>query len=480
MNAHDWRCSACLRTLDRRGFLGFAGVSALSLEMGALDFASSLFAAEAPPTRKPRVQAIFIRPEGEQYWMSWPGASFDPQARQEAYTKTLTAAAKKAGIDLEIRPLALDEADDVAAFVEQTQKSPPDGLFMTVMHLKSWPRAEFVLRNRGEVPTVVFSPLGAGFAEQVRSVRALPKAFVAATQDPQWPAIGLQALATVAAMKRARLCMVAGEKTEDRTIKSLGATLRYVPLERWVQELQHVAATEQMQEIAKYFGLDAQRIVEPRMEDLLAAAKNYVVARRIMAAEKCQGISVDCFPLLNDRRVACGPCLAWAKLLDEGLVGGCEGDADAAVSLLLSGQLLGRPGFMQDPAPNTVRNTLVGSHCTCPTRLEGPEGPRAPFILRNQAESATGVALQVLWRPGQEVTIMKFLAPDRLALATGRVVENVEGAAATACRTAVEVQVDGLPDPCNVKNNHQVFLAGKWDQPLRTYAELSGLKPTPI
>ena len=112
-------------------------------------------------------------------------------------------------------------------------------------------------------------------------------------------------------------------------------------MERWIQELTKVDTTEEMQAIADYYAKEAKKIVEPKKEDLLAAAKNYVVARRIMAAEKCQGISVDCFPLLNERRIACGPCLAWSKLLDEGMVGGCEGDADAAVSLLLAGSLLG-------------------------------------------------------------------------------------------------------------------------------------------
>ena len=75
---------------------------------------------------------------------------------------------------------------------------------------------------------------------------------------------------------------------------------------------------------------------------------------------------------------------------------------------------------------------------------------------------------------------MKFQAPDTIALGTGRVVDNVAGAAATACRTSVEVKVDGLADARNVKDNHQLFLCGKWDEPLKAYAELAGLKVAPI
>jgi len=474
--AGDLENSSRFGTMGRRELLVLAGASTLSLKLGTLDFASSLFAGQGPVVRKPRVQVVFLRPEGDRFWMSWPGASFNVQARQAEYTKTLVGAANKLGVDLEVRPLPLDDADAIATFLEQTSKSPPDGIFINVMHLKSWPKAEYLVKNRGSVPTVVFSPLGTSFAKQLQSVRGVPKTFVGATQDPQWPAFGLRLLKTVSALKQTRICMLSGNATEDRSIKSLGTLLRYLPLQRWVNEVAKVGSTPQMQEIAKYYAIEAKDIVEPKTQDLLAAAKNYVAARRLMAAEKCQGISVDCFPLLDNHRVACGPCLAWSKLLDEGIVGGCEGDADAAVSLFLAGQLLGRPGFIQDPAPNTLHNTLIGSHCTCATRLDGFDKPHAPFVLRSQAESATGVALQVLWRPGQEITVMKFQAPDKMALATGRVVENVQGAAATACRTAVEVKIDGLADARHVQGNHQLFLSGKWDEPLRAYAELAGLR----
>ncbi len=480
MNAPDLQDLTRSRPVGRREFLGVAGASALSLKMGILDFASSLFAGETSAAGKPRVQVIFVRPEADRYWMSWPGASYDVPTCQAEYTKTLVEAAKKLGVDLEVRPLPLDDADAVAAFTEQAVKSPPDGLFVSVMHLKSWPKVEYIVKNRGSAPTVVFSPLGTALAKQLQAVRGVPRTFVAATQDSEWPAFGLQMLKTVFEMKRARLCIVAGKATGQRTVKSVGTTLRYVPLERWVQELARLDTTEEMHAIAAYYAKEAKKTIEPKREDILSAAKNYVVARRIMAAEKCQGISVDCFPLLHERRIACGMCLAWSRLLDEGLVGACEADGDAAISMLLTASLLGRPGFMQDPVPNTIRNTLIGAHCTCPTRLDGFEKPHEPFILRSQAESASGVALQVFWRPGQEITIVKFLSPDTMVLGTGRVVDNVEGAAATACRTAVEVKVDGLADARNVKDNHQLFLAGRWDEPMKAYAELAGLKLAPV
>ena len=256
----------------------------------------------------------------------------------------------------------------------------------------------------------------------------------------------------------------------------VGTTLHYVPLARWANEFRDAPATDEMQEIVKHYAIESKSLVEPGRDDLLNAARNYVVARRIMAAENCQGISVDCSPLVGGCKVSCGPCLAWSKLLDEGRVGGCEADADAAVTLMLAMRLFDRPGFMQDPAPNTVNNTLVGSHCTCATKLSGFDQPPAQFSLRSHAESDTGVSLQVLWKPGQEVTILGFQRPETMLYGTGRVRGNVQAPYAGGCRTAVEVELSGVSDVRDVKGHHQVFVYGKFDQMLKSFCELTDLK----
>jgi hypothetical protein len=459
----------------RRDFLAAAAGSALALKLGVLDSAAKLFAGEAGPGNKPRVQVVFVRPDKDRFWMGWPGASYDPEARQAEYTKKLADVAKELGVDLEVRPVPVDNPDDVADLVEQLKKSPPDGLIATVMHLKSWPQVNHLVRNRGEVPTIVFSPLGTSLADSHQAIRNVPKTFVAATDDPQWPGFGLRMLKTIRDMKSARICMVADFASGDRVLSPVGTTLHYVPLARWSEEFRHADTTDEMQEIAKSYGLEARDIVEPDLADLLNAARNYVVARRIMAAENCQGISLDCTRLVGDRRLPCGPCLAWSRLLDEGRVGACEADGNAAISMLLAGLLFQRPGFMQDPVANTVHNTLIGSHCTCATKLDGYDKPRAPFILRSHFESNMGVALKVLWRPGQEVTIMKFQDPGSMLLGTGRVVGNAEPSAG-GCRTSVEIALDGVADARDVKGHHQLLLYGKLDVPLRAYCQLAGIK----
>jgi hypothetical protein len=184
--------------------------------------------------------------------------------------------------------------------------------------------------------------------------------------------------------------------------------------------------------------------------------------------------------LVGGEKVPCGPCIAWSKLNDELSVGACEADWNAAISLRLNALLNGRPGFMQDPAPNTVNNTLMGAHCSCPTKLDGPDKPHAPFNLRTHSEPDRGVAPQVLWRIGQDVTVMKFQGPGRMIVGTGRVVANIDTPPSGGCRTSVELEMDDIADCRDCKGFHQLFIYGKLDRQFKAYAQLAGIEVEPV
>jgi len=467
----------CHRRMGRRCFLTAAGASALAVKTASwLDYVSPLFADELGPADVPRVRVAFVRPDEDRFWMAWPGATYDVAARQAEYTKELTQAARQLGVELDVSPLPLHEPDSVSRFLGQLGKSPPDGLVLTVMHIKSWPQACYIAKNRGDIPTIVFSPLGTAITQQDDQIAQLPKTFVAATPESNWLSSGMRMLKTVWDLKHSRIGLVTDVATGDRRLEPIGTTLHYIPLQRWIEQLEKTEVNDEVREIAKHYAIESKAIAEPESADLFNAARNYLVARQIMAAENCQAISLDCAPLVSERRIPCGTCLAWSKLLDEGHVAACEADGDAAVTMLVISRLFDRPGFMQDPVANTVSNTLIGSHCTCATRLDGYDKPSAPFVLRSHAESGTGVALQVSWRPGQEVTIAKFQGPGRMLIGTGKVVRNLDSTRTGGCRTSVEFDLDDVANSRDVKGHHQVIVYGKLDRPLRAFCQLAGIK----
>ena len=469
--------SACPFMVSRRSFLASVGTFGLAMKMGIFDFASSLFAAEAPSARKLLVRAVFVRPNVDGYWMGWPGAAYDIKARQADYTRVLTEAANKFGLQLEVKQEPLDTDAAVNGFLGELKNQPPDGLVVVSMSLnQSWPHIDNISKNRGKIPTIVFSPMGTSFTGHLQGTRNIDGVYVAATQDVDWLTFGMKMFKTMSEMRNTRLCVLAGDKVEDKKLDVIGTTLHYVPRNRFPEEFKKVEETDQVRAIADYYTKNAKKIVEPTKQDILNAAKNYVAAKQIMQAENCQGISVDCLPLVESRLIPCPPCIAWLRLNDEGSVGACEADWNSAISLRLTSLLFDRPGFMQDPAPNTVNNTLMGAHCSCPTKLDGFDKPAEPFILRCHSESTTGVAPQVLWRIGQKATIMKFEGPGTIILGTGKVVANIDTPPSGGCRTSVELELDDMADSRDTKGFHQLFIYGNLEPGFKAYCQLAGIK----
>jgi hypothetical protein len=483
MCEHTHHCAGCLSTgVSRRGFLAAAGVSAAALQMGLLEFTSTLIAAEPRPKSKPRIHVFFIRPQDQaKYWMSWPGNDYNANAQQADFTKQLKQIAQELEIKLEVDPAALEDAATVDAALKRMKQSPPDGILVIQMHLSYWRVAtDRLLEKRGNIPTIVFSQLGTSFTGHLQSARKLPNVCIAATDGRDWLRYGMRVFKTMADMKHSRLCMITGDKSYDRKLDVIGTTLHYIPLNRWVEEFNRADTSAEMRELARYYTQCAKEVREPKPADVLNAAKNYFVAKRIMAAEDCDGIALNCLDLVRHRTVPCAPCMAWLKLNDEGSVGVCECDWNAAISMRLVSLLFEKPGFMQDPAPNTVENTLMGAHCSCPTKLNGFNTEPEPFILRNHHESETGVSPQVLWRVGQEVTVMEFDGPAKIIVGTGRVTRNFDTPPEGGCRTSVELAMDNVSDVMDTKGFHQLFIYGKLDHNLRAYGKLAGIDVLPI
>ena len=127
--------SGCPFMMNRRSFLATAGAMAAATKLGLLDFTSSLFAAESKPVGKPLIRAAFVRPNVDRTWLGWPGTAYDINTHQRQYTKVLTDAAKKFGIDMEVVGERLHDSNSVNTFLENLKKNTPDGILITCMNL---------------------------------------------------------------------------------------------------------------------------------------------------------------------------------------------------------------------------------------------------------------------------------------------------------------------------------------------------------
>jgi hypothetical protein len=337
------------------------------------------------------------------------------------------------------------------------------------MSLTIWPTVKEVIEKRGDIPTILYSHLS-GFTGHLQLGRDLPKTYVAATPNVQWLATAVRMFAAQWRIKNSRILLIT-KAGEDIVLKPWGTTLRRMDKAQFQEEFKKVEESSEIRAIARAYARSAARIVEPTKQDILNAAKNYIVIRHLLEIEQCNGVCIDCLGWKNP------VCMAYSKLLDEGVPATCEGDLNATVGELLSIYLLNRPGFIQDPSPNTVDNTFIGSHCTSPTRLDGYDNKqRADFWLRSY-HTRTGCSMQVLWPTGRLVTVLQTSssAPSML-VGTGHVRSNIPQPPSGCCRTAVEIEMDNVVDTRNVKGFHQLFLLGNHERTLQAYGRLFDIK----
>jgi L-fucose isomerase-like protein len=479
-------------TMGRRPFLRSMGIAAFAAQMGMLDFASSLF---AEPEKKgmPVVRVAFVRPDVDRYFMGWPGADWDNPKHQEHYTQILTQAGRDQNVDVRFTKQLIEDENVTDKFLEDVKNEQPDGLIIISMSLNvSWPHVNRIAKERGDIPTIVFSPVGTSFTGHLQETRGIPGVFVGAIEDEEWLAEAVHMLDTVWKMKNTRLLIVRGNERREEKVKHLGTTLCYYPESDFCKAARSTKVTDKIRDIADYYEKSSVKIVEPTSEDILNAAKMYVTCRTVMDQENCDGISINCLPMVSaeigsDNHIW-EPCLAFSKLRDEGIVGGCESDVHAALSMRLCHLLVKRPGFMQDPFPLTVDNTFGGAHCSCGTRLRGFDKDPEPLILRSHQEPDRGVATQVLWPVGERMTLMEMVSTDvgynRMRLGSGQVVRNIEPdpqghdpyEEAGGCRTSVVVTVDNCKDTRNIKGFHQLFILGDVAQKFRNYAQLANIE----
>ncbi|MBN1855151.1 MAG: hypothetical protein JW829_20640 [Pirellulales bacterium] len=261
--------------------------------------------------------------------------------------------------------------------------------------------------------------------------------------------------------------------------EKLGPDLVTIPNERVLQVCETIDPEAAVAEAEEYWLGPAQEIVEPTREEIIVSARYYLAVRKIMIEERAQAVcSVHC---MGEPR----GCLTFSKLNDLGYVGSCEGDIDSTLTMLMFGYDFGVPGFITDPVIDTAKNAMVHFHCTSATKLDGPDGQRRPFIIRNQTDTKGGVALQVENRVGQVVTCAKLANLDTLLFTPGKITEISRDP--LACRTQF-TQV--VPDARRLFLNwgadvlqgdmmtllHRVVFYGDFRKPLEDLAILMGVK----
>jgi len=473
-------CGCC--SISRRGFLGAMATGAAALATGCARMGSAareinsretIDLAAFRPRPKVRIMGAVVRIKPP-YWLNWPGTSYPLEAERARYSKVFADSAKSVGVGFEEDSEPLETPEAVAAFIKKIQTEKPNAILLHLQHIRQWPAVGEIAK--AGIPTIIFAPVGTAFTQHVKTISRQPGVHVISSLET--PAIE-QAFRMVRAKHQfdeTRLLVVRGEARTESAIEWLGMKVRTIPRVTFEELFSRTPESDEAREVQRKRFRHAARIVEPTRQDGLNAARSFIAAKQLLKAEGCNAITTDCLGMVTQRKVPTPPCMGAAIFQDTGVTYGCEADVLGAASLMLSSYLLDKPGFMNDPVPETVKNVLIVAHCVCGTRLNDlKKEDHEPYILRSHSESAIGVSTQVLWRPGNRATLVRFQNPKTIIVDTGTVMGNVKTPPAGGCRTSVEILMDNVEDVRDVLGFHQNVFYGDHRRDVEAFAQMYGM-----
>jgi len=235
---------------------------------------------------------------------------------------------------------------------------------------------------------------------------------------------------------------------------------------------------------------EAEGIVEPNQEDVLKAARASLTLDRLIGENHADGLCVGtCMGWLSRGF----PCLGFSRLNGRGIPAACDGDMDCLLTMLIFQHALNRAGFLGNAGGvDIAKNAFHLSHCSAPLKMEGPAGPKAPYLLRRHAEVRGGAVTEVHYRIGQKITFTKLVHLDTLLMFTGKIIEvpKVPKGEERGCRTELVAEVEdanklltnwgggvlGASAKDYYASLHRVAYYGDHTQSIRHLAHLMGLK----
>jgi hypothetical protein len=421
----------------------------------------------------PKIKAAFVR-RNEEYGMRWPGAVYDGEAARNNYTEKLKKASGELGISLDIRPAPIFNPAEADLWLMEAKKSNADGLVLLLLDRQehAWPSAEKAASSG--IPTVIFSPLGTSFTTNTVNLAEKPGCVIYSTNDFNQAVYGLKMLKAGARMKRSRCVVISGNERMEMVLTSdTGITLQYVPADTFINIYNTMPVSADVTKMADDYINQAKDMRLATRQDVINGIKSYLVAGKILENEKADAISMDCLGALGKIDVSL-PCISWSRMNDDGIPAACEADTGAIGAHIMVQYLFNRPGFQQDPVADTSDDTLIGAHCSCPTRLNGFNNPPEPFELIHHHGNRDAVP-RTIWKTGQRITLLDFLpAKDRsqLLFATGTVVDNLSVPPSGGCVVSVKYKMDGGQSVLSFPGMHQLFFYGDYRKQLKEFCQL--------
>jgi len=456
----------------RREFLGAAAAGLASAGLVAKGLGQVVAAGPAADPPDTRIRKVFLAKPVP----SWPKPDIDlkdEMRRIDAELERLSDQLR--GIRFEGGELYRTPSE-VPTTAEGLGR--PDGLL--VFNLTSGVTGMLEVLAASGLPTVLYSqPFSGHDWSRVPALRKAGHRIIClATSDYGEIAGACRLIRTIRRLKETRILYVSngpyGEKQAAAIRERLGPTVVSVSPDRLNAAYRAVPESDAKAEAREWID-NAAKVVEPSEQEIADSGRLYLALRRIMEEEKAQAVTINCLGLFAQKLLPAYPCLAFCKLNNIGLAGVCEGDMDSTLTQLIFTYAFGVPGFVSDPVIDTATNTVVHAHCVSATRMDGPDSPPAPYVIRSHLEDNKGASLQVRMRVGQVITMAKLVDLETMLISTGTIMDNPD--LDRGCRTKITTRVADARRLLNEYGHglHRVIFYGDRVNAIRHLANLMKL-----
>lgn len=218
---------------------------------------------------------------------------------------------------------------------------------------------------------------------------------------------------------------------------------------------------------------------EEEIGEIKKSAKLYLAIKRAVEDYDADAVAVDCIVLYRNDLLEAWPCLAYMELYREGfVVPVCEADPYSAVSLLIMKYLADLPGFINDPAPDELKDEVVYYHCYAPINPHGSEEDTVPYRIMPAHLGGKHASVYTELPINETITVVGFDPENRvLPLHTAEAVRNEHSSYACSTKIVGETNAEALTENWRWRSGwHRVAFYGDWREEFTDIAHLLGLE----
>jgi hypothetical protein len=215
--------------------------------------------------------------------------------------------------------------------------------------------------------------------------------------------------------------------------------------------------------------------VEPTRESMLDATRVYLALRYLCAREDANGVTINCGRFTEERPVV--PCLAFDRLIDEGIMCACEGDITAMLASLMLHAVSEQPVLMGNFGYRKGMFEAGSAEVTIEHDIIPASMAAGRYTVRDYHTRGFGVTAYADIKAEEPMTLLNLDSSlGRIVAVEGETKGSEDGG---HCRIIIRMSVDGdvarLPQVL-VGSQHMSMAFGRWLEPLGEAAGLLGME----